>query len=400
LAEGDPSTNRSGLPSNYINIRVLSLPPSRQESRGASLPVFAVDLINPAFQHTKHQLFRPFRFGQWVRLAFVGLLAGEMGSGGGCSFNYRFPSTSHPQGLDQSLGSALGLDPAMLAGLITFLVVAGLGLFVLFTYINSVMRFILFDSIIARECQIRKGWNRRRRHGLRLFVWQILLMLAFFASIAALVGLAVALAWRLDWIAHPGEHVLWLALGGCVALLLLFTLILAFAVVHVMTKDFVVPQMALEDISAVEGWRRLWAWLKAEKVGYAGYIGMKIVMAIGAGMAFGMMTLMIFFLLLIPIGGVGLLAVLAGKAAGLTWTFYTIAMAVLAGCVALAIFLFAASFMSVPAVVFFPAYAIYFFAPRYPILAALLWPQPVPSETPFSTPAGPPPSPPAQAPIG
>ncbi len=358
------------------------------------MPVSAVDVINPAFQHAKQQLFRPFRFGQWVRLAFVGLLAGEMGSGG-CNFNYRFPSTSHPQGSDQSLGSALGLDPALLAGLITFLVVAGLGLFVLFTYINSVMRFILFDSIIARECHIRKGWNRHGRHGLQLFVWQILLTLAFFAAIAVLLGLAVALAWRLDWIAHPGEHLLGLVLGGCVALLLLFTLILAFAVVHVMTKDFVVPQMALEDISAVEGWRRLWAWLKAEKAGYAGYIGMKIVMAIGAGIVFGMITLMIFFVLLIPIGGVGLLAVLAGKAAGLTWTFYTIALVVLAGCVALAIFLFAASFISVPAVVFFPAYAIYFFAPRYPILAALLWPQPLLLETQSSSPTGPPPSSPA-----
>ena len=72
---------------------------------------------------------------------------------------------------------------------------------------------------------------------------------------------------------------------------------------------------------------------------------------------------------------------LAGKAAGLTWTFYTIAVALLAGCSALAIFLFAASFICVPGVVFFPAYAIYFFAPRYPILAALLWPQLPPSET-------------------
>ena len=361
------------------------------------MPVSAVDVINPAFQHAKQQLFRPFRFVQWVRLAFVGLLAGEMGSGG-CNFNYSFPSTGHPQGSDQSVGSALGLDPAMLAGLITFFVVAGLVLFVLFTYINSVMRFILFDSIIARECHIRKGWNRHGRHGLQLFVWQILLTLAFFAALAILVGLAAALAWRLDWIVHPGEHVLALVLGGCVCLLLLFTLILAFAVVHVMTKDFVVPQMALEDISAVEGWRRLWAWLKAEKAGYAGYIGMKIVMAIGAGIVFGMITLIIFFVLLIPIGGVGLLAVLAGKAAGLTWTFYTITLAVVGGCIALAVFLFAASLISVPAIVFFPAYSIYFFAPRYPALAALLWPQPPVSEARISPPSEAPPLPPA--PIG
>ena len=44
------------------------------------MPISAVDAISPAFEHTKQQLFKPFRFGQWTRLAFVGLLAGELGS--------------------------------------------------------------------------------------------------------------------------------------------------------------------------------------------------------------------------------------------------------------------------------------------------------------------------------
>ena len=52
----------------------------------------AVDSIRPAFQHTKQQLFRPFRFGQWTRLALVGLFAGEMSSGGGC--NFQMPNTA------------------------------------------------------------------------------------------------------------------------------------------------------------------------------------------------------------------------------------------------------------------------------------------------------------------
>jgi hypothetical protein len=34
--------------------------------------------------------------------------------------------------------------------------------------------------------------------------------------------------------------------------------------------------------------------------------------------------------------------------------------------------------ISVPVIVFFPAYSIYFFAQRYPPLASLLWPQPPP----------------------
>jgi hypothetical protein len=59
------------------------------------LPISAVDTISLAIEHTKRQLFQPFRLGQWTRLALVGLLAGELGSGGGLrGSNFRFPQ--HP----------------------------------------------------------------------------------------------------------------------------------------------------------------------------------------------------------------------------------------------------------------------------------------------------------------
>jgi hypothetical protein len=173
------------------------------------------------------------------------------------------------------------------------------------------------------------------------------------------------------------------------------------ALVHVMTKDFVVPQMALEPIGAVEGWRRLWMWVKGEKAGYGGYIGMKIVLAIGVGIVLGIVTVIVVLTLLIPIGGVGAVAAIAAIAAGLKWTFSTIALAVVAGIIAFGIVMFAASFISVPSIVFFPAYSIYFFAPRYPPLAGLLWPHSAPAVTsPVTPPLEPPPLPPTPAPLG
>jgi hypothetical protein len=190
------------------------------------------------------------------------------------------------------------------------------------------------------------------------------------------IGIPVAGGALLGWFTHAGKHVLGLVLGGVT----LFLLLVVIGVVHVMTKDFVAPQMALEDISALEGWRRLWPHLAAEAAGYAGYIGMKIVLAIGAAIVFGIISVIAFLVLLIPIGGVGVLAVLGGRAAGWDWNAYTIAVAVVCGCVALAILIFAMALISVPVVVFFPAYAIYFFAPRYPALAALLWPPPAAAE--------------------
>jgi hypothetical protein len=344
------------------------------------LPISAENVINPAFQHTKQQLMQPLRFGQWMRLALVGLLAGELGSAGGCNFGFQLPSTHGQHGsqrfLSARLPPQLAHHPAMVVGLIAFLVVFALSLFVLLTYINSVMRFILFDSIVARECHIRQGWVHRGQHGMRLFVWQILLTLASLAGFLILIGIPVACAWALGWLPHPGVHLLPLVLGGILLFLLFLALAVVLAVVQVMTKDFVVPQMALEDISAMEGWRRLWSWLKGEKVGYLGYIGMKVVLAIGAGIALSIITVIVLLMLLIPIGGVGIFAVLGAKAAGLTWNLYTITLAVFLGCIMLAAFMFVVSLISVPIIVFFPAYSIYFLAPRYPPLAALLWPQP------------------------
>jgi hypothetical protein len=367
------------------------------------LPISATDAINPALQHTKQQLIRPFRFAQWVRLAFVGLLAGELGSGG-CNASFNLPATHQQRGSEQFLRLALppqiANHPAMLAGILTSALVLALVLFVFFIYINSVMRFILFDSIVARECHIREGWSRRSDYGFRFFVWQILFMLASIAAFIALIGFPVACAAAFGWFVHPREHLLPLALGGVLCFLLLIVLGLALAVIHVMTKDFVVPQMALEDISANEGWRRLWSWLKAEKAGYGSYIGMKIVLAIGAGVAVGIVTVMVLLAVAIPIGGAGLIAVLAGKAAGWTWSFYTISFAVALGLIAFAIFAFTISLISVPVTVFFPAYSIYFLAPRYSPLAALLWPPPPAADAPVSASPDSPQMPPTLAPFG
>jgi hypothetical protein len=70
-------------------------------------------------------------------------------------------------------------------------------------------------------------------------------------------------------------------------------------------------------------------------------------------------------ILLIPVGGVGIVAVLGGQAAGLTWNPLTVAIAVVAGLIVISLLIFLMSMISVPATVFFPAYSIYFFSARY-----------------------------------
>jgi hypothetical protein len=65
-------------------------------------------------------------------------------------------------------------------------------------------------------------------------------------------------------------------------------------------------------------------------------------------------------------------------------------------------FLYVIALISVPVIVFFPAYSIYFFAARYPRLSAVLYPPPpAPQVLPGAPPPfEPPPLPPTPAPIG
>jgi hypothetical protein len=268
----------------------------------------------------------------------------------------------------------LGIDPLLYGALILVLIVVATVFWILLLYVSSVMRFILFDSVIAKHCEIRRGWGRRRGTGWRYFLWQLLFFVAMLVGMTVLVGIPAALALAAGWLKDPKEHLIPLILGGMFWFFLAMGFVLCALVVHVLTKDFVVPQMALEDIGAIEAWRRLWPRVKLEKGGYAGYIGMKIVMALGAAMVFGIVTFIVLLIILIPVGGFGAIAVLAGKAAGLTWNLYTISVTVVVASVLLAVIMYVISLISVPAIVFFPAYSIYFFASRYPPLNELLHP--------------------------
>jgi hypothetical protein len=346
------------------------------------VPQSAVDSVSPAFQHTKTQLFHPFRLGQWSRLALVGLFAGEMSSGGGCS-NFQIPTqtgTGH-----RELAMSAFPNPWVFGPLLVALLIAVPVVWVLFLYLSSRMRFILFDSVVARRCEIRRMWRQRGEPAMRYFVWQIVLSLVSLAGMALIIGVPALLAFVLGWFTEPRNHLAGLISVGILVFFAFMGWALLALLAHVFTKDFVVPQMALEDISAFEGWSRLWKMLMGEKGGYAGYAGMKLLMAMGAAFAVGIVAVILLVILLIPVGGLGAITVLGGQAAGLTWNVFTITLAVVAGCIFLLVFFYAVALISVPAIVFFPAYSIYFFAGRYPQLGSLIYPAP---------PLAPPPLPP------
>jgi len=326
------------------------------------LPISAVDVVRIAFDHTATQLFKPFRLGQWTRLAVVAFLAGELTPSGG-SLQGSFPSRRGGPS-PALLAQALPFNPLTLLG-IGLLVFVFFVLAIAFLYISSRMRFVLFDSIVGKTCHIRAYWRNRHTQGMQYFLFQLLMGAVMFSGIATLIGTALIFGFGFGWFRNPRDHLGPLILGGLLLAAVFAVFGILALVISVLAKDFVVPQMALEDTGVVEGWSRLFRMMQEEKAAYAGYLGMKIVLSIGGSIALFVVMLAVILVLLIPFGGFGLAGFLIARALGLTWNLFTLTVAILFGAAAVSAMIYAIALASVPLAVFFPAYSIHFFADRY-----------------------------------
>jgi hypothetical protein len=356
-----------------------------------------VDAIGPAFERTKTQLFTPFRFKHWLRLAVVCILTGEGagGGGGGSGFQGLSGINIPPHGGGRG-GSTLLALPGWLAKIPAevifwgaFALIAAVLFVLLILYISSVYRFILFESVLNNQCALRDGWRRWQRQGTSYFLWQIGFGLVSLAVLGSVVGVPVLFAWRAGWFNDPDKHIAGLIVGGIAVFFVFAAAILLSAIISLFTKDFVVPVMALEDRGAVDGWRQLFPMLGPEKGGYAFYVIMKIVLAIGCALVFGIIEFMVVFMLIIAVGLAGVAIFLIAMGAGATWNPLTIALTVVAGGAVLLLLIAVTAVISTPAMVFFQAYSMHFFGSRYPALGTLLAP-PEPPPAPIS---------PAQVPI-
>jgi hypothetical protein len=377
------------------------------------LPVSAVDCVQPALRHAREQLFGPFRWGQWSRLALVGILAAEMHVGG-CSFgNFggNWPRVPQKDGTGfQSLARVPAgfppFDPSHISqhigqffGLIVVGIFALLLLGFIFLYIHSVFRFILFDSVLQQRCSISEGWGKWRRAGGRFFLWQIVFQISAVLFLLFLVGVPLALAFAAGWMTDLRQHVGRVIVGVVLLVVLVVVFALTAAAVQVLARDFLVPIMALENLDFAEGWHRLLALIRLEKGRFAIYLLLKLVLSIAAGILFSVIAIFPALLIIIP----GVITVLAARAAGMGWNVTSISLAIIFGTLAVLLMIYLIALACVPATVFFPAYAMYFLASRYPNLDTLLNPAPPAPESPpviEAPPLEPPPLPPMPDPVG
>lgn len=354
-------------------------------------PLNAIDAISGAFSRAGDLLFHPYRWSFWWRMAFIAVLTGEAGGGGNV---FRIPAEI----LDKSGrngGRFLAAAPPW-AGIsiaaIAVLILAGLVFTLVFMYLACVFRFVLFDVVLTGRYRLREGFARWQHHGTRFFWW----VLGYVAIMMFAVGFCVLLIVGSVSGIKSGSPISILVLMFAALLALCF--FVAGALVFVLTKDFVIPIMAMDGVSALDAWARLRPMITANLVDYLAYIGMKIVLAIAAAVAVGVASLIILLVLALPVGII--IGVLAA-ALHLTWNWnpLTIFLAILAGLVFFLLIFFLMGLLGVPVAVFFQSYALLFFGRRYRPLELALYPEPpAPPPAPVAPPINPPPAEPGPAP--
>jgi hypothetical protein len=357
-------------------------------------PISAVDAIGPAVERTKNFMFRPFQWARWWRIGLLGLATGEFASTGGCNPSsitdvINAAKRQHPQQhFTASPCPHLGISPAQMAAMITVLVIGIMVLVFVHLYVSSVLRFVLFDAAAAGRYRLREGWGRWHSAGIRYFLFQLCFLFLALAGYALLLGVPGAAAWSAGVFRSPHEHAGLLALGVIILLPLLIVYAVAMALVNLFVKDFAVPMMALENMPVTDALSNIWQRIKSAKGEYAGYVGIKVVLAIAIGIAMAIVQFFILLVLLVPV-------IVAAIAIGIATPAVfqnplMLAFAITSVFVLILFLLFVVGIISAPIVYFFQAYVLTFFSSRYPPLWNLMHPAPpIPSPPPIQNPPAP-----------
>jgi hypothetical protein len=350
----------------------------------------AIDVVNPAFERTKSMLFRPFRFQTWLKIGFIGWLAGA-GTSGGFNYGNSFPNRGGRGGGSdgQAIGRIILTFLHEHIWLIVMLASFFLIVFLVFLYLSCRFRFILFDSVLRHDVQIARGWNLYARQANRYFGFTVCFMAAFWIALMLIVGLPLWSAFKRG-VFHSDDllDALLRLFVPMVLELLLFWAVTA--TIAILANDFVVPLMAIDDMTLGESWARVKEMAFTEPGAFAGYLGMKPVLSIAGGLAVGVAMIVVLVVLAIPAVILGIVIVAMFKGGSSAVVAVAVLLAAVGIVVGIVLLLIITLLASAPVAVFFTSYSLYFLGGRYPRLASMLWPQtPAPLAPPATTPPPP-----------
>ncbi len=325
----------------------------------------APEAISPALNRTASLLFRPFRWGTFLKLCAVAVLTE------GASGNFRMNNPGHhgPTTVPPHVMNSLPYELIpLLIGLGILALIVGIVVF----YLIVRLRFALFECLIHQMRLLSPGWRRYREQAWRFFLFSIVIAIAFLAVAVAALAPFVSGLIHLFRETQAANHVDFGVMIGMFIQLLPVVLGLALLgiALDVVMRDFMLPHFALENASAGEAWGAVWDRVVAEKGAFLLYAVLRIVLPILAMIG-------IFILLIIPIvivfGSLGVfMAMVHASSAGATPI--GIFLQVVAGLAMAVAGVMLAICFGGPLSIAIRNYALVFYGARYQPLGDVLYP--------------------------
>jgi len=249
------------------------------------LNLSVTDPLSRALDRVKLVLFQPFDLGKWFVIGFCAWLAFLGESGGGFHANFPFNWSDHRgRRLDREFEQVRDYVMSNLhwiVPLVMTLVVLGLVLGLVITWLSSRGRFMFLHCVALNRAEVADPWRRYAREGNSLFLFRLVIGLICLIVTLPLVIVGIGIGWRM--FNHGRPH-----FGGVLELmglgLILLVLAMVFALIGKLTRDFVVPLMYLRHQGTCACWKELLRLLAAYAGDFILWLLFQIVLAIAIGL--------------------------------------------------------------------------------------------------------------------
>ncbi len=330
----------------------------------------ASQAVAPAVERTKNYLFRPFKWGTYLKLCVVACIT----EGFSAHFNHSW--NQHSSSGSRAFTGFHPSNEIIALIVVAILVCIAVGIFLF--YLITRLRFAFFHCLAHQTKKIRPVWGLYRAQALRFF------KLSLIVGLISLVVVALAaLPFVFGFInlfrnAGPGGK---FDVAGFILLILpllavVLLLVLIFCAVDLILRDFMLPHIALENASVRAAWQSVCARIGAEKGSFLFYAFLRLVLPALAKLALFIilaipMLIVFGILALCAIGIHALLAKVTGAVA-----FFLISLEVIGGLIVFCLVLLVAFSLGGPIATWTRNYALLFYGGRYQALGDILFPPP------------------------
>ncbi len=246
--------------------------------------------VSAAIERVKLILFRPFDPSKWFTIGFCAWLAG-LGSRG-LSFHYGGGGSQHNGGngggnAREVFGQAQHFvmnNLFWILPLAVALVLLSLAVGVVLLWLRSRGEFMFLHCVALNKAEIDVPWRKFVTEGNSLFIFRLVLGLAWMIPLVSFVIVAILLVFRMVNRSVPDWYIIISLIGVG---LIIMALGIAFLIIGKLTIDFVVPIMFLRRCNCLDGWREFGHLFSTHVANFAVYLLFQIVL----GLAIGMMIL-------------------------------------------------------------------------------------------------------------